>query len=136
MDKARARRDSVACDGHFLALDCAGATGLDMLATGDWRSAAALWAQCRYVGGVHISGHTAALWAAITASVYTANTRPSATAMNHIHNTMTHTHDTDFLTVASFSRSRVLDRNSSCAQRLGCWCQVFPRVGLFWSEWA
>ena len=73
-----------------------GATGLDMLATGDWRSAAALWAQCRYVGRVQISGHHAALWASITAGVYTANTRPSTIAMNHIRTTMTHTHDTDF----------------------------------------
>ena len=40
--------------------------------------------------------HTAALWAAITASVYTASTRPSTIAMNHIHNTMNHTHDTYF----------------------------------------
>ena len=95
MEKAPARRDAVACDWYFLALYCAGATGLARLATGDWRSYAALWAQCRYVGRVQLSGHNVALWAAITAIVYTANIMPYTIAVNHTHNPMTHTHEAD-----------------------------------------
>ena len=92
----RAQRDAVACDWYFFALYCTGATGLARLATGDWRSDAAFWAQCRYVGRVQLSGHSAALWAAITTSVYTSNTMPYTITMNHTHNTMKHAHDTDF----------------------------------------
>ena len=49
LEKDRARRDSVACDWYCPALDCDGATWLDVLATGAWRSATALWAQRRYM---------------------------------------------------------------------------------------
>ena len=52
MEKARARSDSVAYDWYFIALGRTGATGIGMLATVDWRSAAAFWAQCRYVDRV------------------------------------------------------------------------------------
>ena len=56
---------------------------MDMLATGDWRSIAALWAQCRNVGIVQLSGPNAALWATITATAYDANTTTSNITMSH-----------------------------------------------------
>ena len=84
-----------------------------MLATVAWRSAAAFWAQCRYMGRVQLSGPTAALWEAIAASVYTANAMTSAVTVNH-------TRDLDFPQVTTFNRSRILVGYSSRAQRLGC----------------
>ena len=126
--RARARRDSVACDWHSNALNSTGATWPDMLATGAWRSAAGLWAQCRYVGRVQPSGPTAARWATITAAVYTANAMTSTITMNH-------TREPESKDKGNkFSRSRILAGESSRAQRLGCLGMVLPRVGLYWRE--
>ena len=80
--------------------------------------------------------HTAALWAAITASVYTANARPLMITMRHTHYTMNHTHDTVFFKKATFSRFRILYGKSSRAQRLGFLWQVLPRSGSYWPDWA
>ena len=54
-----------------------------MLATGAWRSAAAFLGAMRLYGQGAASGPTAALWAAIDATVYNANTMASAITMNH-----------------------------------------------------
>ena len=56
MEKARARSDSVGYDWYFIGLGRIGATGIGMVATVDWRSAASFWAQCRYIGTVHLFG--------------------------------------------------------------------------------
>ena len=56
--------------------------------------------QCGYMGIVQLSGPTAALWATIAATVYTANTMASTVTMNH-------THEPD-LCQFPFSRSRIL----------------------------
>ena len=90
LEKARARKDSVACDWYCTALDYTAATWLDVLANGAWRSTADVWSHCRYMGNVQLSGPTAALWASITATVYNAITMASTITLSH-----NHEHDCD-----------------------------------------
>ena len=93
-------------------MDCTGASWLDMMVTGAWSPAAAVWAQCRYMGRVQLSGPTAALWATIHTTVHAANTMASASNLNH-------THEPAILNVTAFGRSRIHAGETSRAQRLG-----------------